>query len=145
MAEANNIDVNLMSFGHAFGVPKQVDLCYSVRQFQETNIENFHQYDGRHKRVQNELLNLPEYDDLLKRISAELPKYIEKHQTNPITIAVGCEQGRHRSVAVIERLAELFGSTYNVQITHRDLHRTKSEKDRKRERTKNRDQKYFAD
>jgi UPF0042 nucleotide-binding protein len=145
MAEAKDIDVNLMSFGHSHGVPKQVDLFYSVRHFPETNVENYQQYDGRHKRIQNELLNLPEYEDLLKTITADLMKYIEEYHTNPIKIAVGCEHGRHRSVAVIERIAELLGSTYNVQITHRDLQRTKSEKNRQRERTKNRDRKYSPD
>jgi len=142
MAEAKDIDINLFSFGHSFGVPKQVDLFYSVRHFPTTNVENYQQYDGRHKRIQNELLNLPEYEDLLKTINEDLMKYIQEHHTNPIKVAVGCEQGRHRSVAVIERLAELLGNTYNVQVNHRDLQRTKSEKNRQRERTKNRDRKY---
>ncbi len=142
MTESKNININLLSFGHSFGIPKQVDLLYSIRDFPVTNVENYQQYDGRHKRIQNELLNLTEYEEILKTIPEQLLKYIQEHQTNSITIAVGCEQGRHRSVAVIERLAELLSSTYNVQINHRDLQRTKSEKTRQKERTKNRDKKY---
>ena len=142
MAQVEDIKIKLFSFGHSFGVPKKVDLLYSVRHFPATNVENYQQYDGRHKRIQNELLNLPEYEDILKTIPEQLMNFIHEHNKNSITLAVGCEQGRHRSVAVVERLAELLGVNYNVEINHRDLQRTGFDKNKQKERTKNRDRKY---
>lgn len=138
MAQNETIHLNLFSFGHSFGVPKNADLLYSIRHLPTTNVENYQRYDGRHKRIQNELLNLPEYEELIQTITEQL----SKHQTNSISIAVGCEEGQHRSVAVIERLGELLGTKYTIEIHHRDLQRTKSEKNRQRERTTNRDRKY---
>ncbi len=142
MAQAQDINIKLFSFGHSYGVPKKVDLLYSVRHFPATNVENYQQYDGRHKRIQNELLHLPEYEDILKTIPEQLMNFIHEHNKTSVTVAVGCEQGRHRSVAIVERLAELLGVTYNVEVNHRDLQRTGYDKTKQRERTKNRDRKY---
>jgi UPF0042 nucleotide-binding protein len=142
MAQTQDINIKLFSFGHAFGVPKKVDLLYSVRHFPTTNVENYQQYDGRHKRIQDELLHLTEYEDIIKTIIEQLTNFINEHKKDSITLAVGCEQGRHRSVAVVERLAELLGVTYNVEVNHRDLKRTSYDKIKQRERTKNRDRKY---
>jgi UPF0042 nucleotide-binding protein len=142
MAQPEDINIKLFSFGHSFGVPKNIDLLYSVRHFPATDVESYQKYDGRHKRIQNELLHLPEYEDILKTITEQLMNFLDGHKTNSITVAVGCEQGRHRSVAVIERLAELLGVTYNVEVNHRDLPRMGYDKKKQRERTQNRDRKY---
>jgi UPF0042 nucleotide-binding protein len=37
------------------------------------------------------------------------------------TVAVGCTGGRHRSVAVVERLAEDLSSRFRVEVSHRDV------------------------
>jgi len=37
------------------------------------------------------------------------------------TVAVGCTGGRHRSVAVAERLAEELSSRFRVEVSHRDV------------------------
>ena len=142
MAQAQDINIKLLSFGHCFGLPKKVDLLYSIRHFPGTNVENYQQYDGRHKRIQNELLNSTEYEDLLKTITEDLMNLIHEHKQFSITVAVGCERGRHRSVAMVERLAEVLGTTHNVGVNHRDLQRTKDDKKKRNERTKNRDRKY---
>ena len=137
-----SIRIHLFSFGHSFGVPKNVDLIYSVRHFPETNIENYQQYDGRHSRIQNELLHLTEYKDLIQTIIEQVKTYIQEHNQTSIEVAVGCERGRHRSVAVVERLAELLGESYSIEIDHRDLKRTEHDKNKQKQRMKNRDEKY---
>ncbi|CAF3526711.1 unnamed protein product [Adineta steineri] len=142
MVEAEDITIELISFGHSFGVSQNIDLLYSVRHFPTTNVENYQQYDGRHKRIQNELLNLVEYEDIIRMITEQLSIFIHNQKKNSIKLAVGCEQGQHRSVAVIERLAELLKVTYNVEVNHRDLQRTRYDKKKQKERTKNRDKKY---
>jgi len=50
-----------------------------------------------------------------------LPSY-RREGKSYLTIAIGCTGGRHRSVALVELLAEWLGSTnYDVRISHRDL------------------------
>ena len=39
------------------------------------------------------------------------------------TVAVGCTGGRHRSVAVAERLAEELSGRFAVEVVHRDVER----------------------
>ncbi|CAF1533362.1 unnamed protein product [Adineta steineri] len=48
--DIEDITIELISFG----VPQNIDLLYSVRHFPTANVENYQQYDGRHKRIQNE-------------------------------------------------------------------------------------------
>ncbi|CAF3187029.1 unnamed protein product [Rotaria socialis] len=96
MAQVEDINIKLFSFGHSFGVPIDVDLLFSIRHLPVTNVENYQQYDGRHQRIQNELLHLAEYEGFLETIIEQLKNFINEHNKNSITIAVGCEQGRHR-------------------------------------------------
>ncbi|CAF1462988.1 unnamed protein product [Adineta steineri] len=36
-----DITIELISFGHSFGVPQNIDLLYSVRHFPTINVENY--------------------------------------------------------------------------------------------------------
>ncbi len=68
MTQTPDIIIKLFSFVHSFGAPKTVDLLYSLEYFSATNVENYQRYYGRPKRIQNELLHLTEYEDILKMI-----------------------------------------------------------------------------
>lgn len=140
--EESGSSIKLFSFGHTFGVPKNTDLMFSVRHLPATNVDNHQQYDGRHKRIQNELLQLPEYESILQTISEQIRNFISDHKQSCMSVAVGCEQGQHRSVAIVERLAEQLGETHRVEVTHRDLQRTRFNKTKQRERATHRDMKY---
>ena len=140
-----NVQINLMSFGHSFGVPKHADLLYSVRHLQTSDMENHREYDGRHARLQNELLSYPEYVAMLKTIKEQVISFIPNFKGDSMTVAIGCQQGQHRSVALVELLAEQLNDTCQVQIAHRDLQRTRFDKKKQRERVENRDRKYAMD
>lgn len=142
MTQVQGVSIKLLSFGHCFGVPEDIDLLYSVRHFPTAGVENHQQYDGRHKRIQSELLQMMQYEDLIKMIIEQIAHFPEKPDKHNVIVAIGCDQGRHRSVAIVERLAELLRISYNVEINHRDLQRTGYDKKKKRERTANRDKKY---
>jgi UPF0042 nucleotide-binding protein len=50
-----------------------------------------------------------------------LPAF-EREQRGYLTIAVGCTGGQHRSVYMVQRLADYFaGQKLNTQIRHREL------------------------
>ena len=58
--------------------------------------------------------------DLLEYV---LPRYLTEHRAY-LTIGIGCTGGRHRSVAMVERLARrLQGADWNVRKIHRDIAR----------------------
>jgi UPF0042 nucleotide-binding protein len=49
----------------------------------------------------------------------------EREPRSYLTIAIGCTGGRHRSVAVAERLQEgLAAMSYDVALKHRDIHKS---------------------
>jgi RNase adapter protein RapZ len=50
-----------------------------------------------------------------------LPRF-EAEQRSYVTTCIGCTGGRHRSVYIVERLAEAFRATRdNVMTFHREL------------------------
>ena len=67
----------------------------------------------------------PDFDEFLDHLGSMLdillPRY-EKEGKSYLTIAIGCTGGRHRSVYVARRLAELFENRGRpVTLHHRDL------------------------
>ena len=60
-------------------------------------------------------------DDIASFLLRWLPFYIRDNRA-ALTIAIGCTGGQHRSVYIVEELAERFGSEQQVLIRHRDLH-----------------------
>ena len=62
-------------------------------------------------------------DQLLNMLDLLIPAYREEGKSY-LSVAIGCTGGRHRSVAVAERLAsELREGGHRPRVTHRDLHR----------------------
>ena len=60
-------------------------------------------------------------DDIRDFIGNWLPKF-EQANRNYLTIAIGCTGGQHRSVYMVDRLANLFQQQRdNVLIRHREL------------------------
>ncbi|CAF3903235.1 unnamed protein product, partial [Rotaria sp. Silwood1] len=101
ITQAQAIHIKLFSFSHSLDIRKTVDSLCSVDHFPVPNVNNYQQYDGRHKEIQNKLLNLTQYQDLIKTIIEQLTNFIQEHIKTCITLAIGCEQGRHRSVATV--------------------------------------------
>jgi RNase adapter protein RapZ len=69
----------------------------------------------------------PDYEEFYKRlydfVSYVLPGY-QKEMKSYLTIGIGCTGGRHRSVAIAQRLADdLDTAGYAVEIVHRDFRR----------------------
>jgi len=62
------------------------------------------------------------YDRLIPLLDYLLPSY-ELEGKAHLTVGVGCTGGRHRSVVVAQRLAELYGEgdRYLIDIVHRDI------------------------
>ncbi|MDW8016718.1 MAG: RNase adapter RapZ [Thermus sp.] len=124
LGEEQGFVLRLLSFGFKWGPPQEADLVLDVRP--QPN---------------------PHYDPLLKPktgLDPEVRAYVfrEEHEAYYrallavaglaaegarregrafYTVAVGCTGGRHRSVAVAERLAEELSGRFAVEVSHRDV------------------------
>jgi UPF0042 nucleotide-binding protein len=59
-------------------------------------------------------------DDIASFLLRWLPSFMGDNRA-ALTIAIGCTGGQHRSVYIVEELAQRFGSEQQVLIRHRDL------------------------
>ncbi len=66
----------------------------------------------------------PGVERLVRSIAAAARAFLDGPQPGPVTIAVGCVGGRHRSVVIADEVASrLRGLGTPVTVTHRDMHR----------------------
>ena len=121
--------LTIMSFGFKHGPPRDEDLVFDVRflpnPHYETELRELTgldpevvDYIGRDGRLQ-EL-----YDRLDPLLDFLLPQYVDEGKAH-LVIAVGCTGGRHRSVAIAERLGARYGDRpdLEVAVVHRDIDR----------------------
>jgi UPF0042 nucleotide-binding protein len=118
--------VSLVSFGFKHGAPAGADLVFDVRF-----LPNPYYVDGLRERAGTEAAVFDyldaqrDFGELVDRLSGLLtfllPRYRQENRSY-VTVAVGCTGGRHRSVAVCERLAgRLEAEGWSVDVRHRDL------------------------
>lgn len=125
-AAADLLTVALLSFGYKFGVPTDADMILDARCL--TNpffVEELRPHSGRDVEVSEFIFARAEAREFLARaeglLQFALPLYRREGKTY-FTVAIGCTGGRHRSVALVERLApSLDRQGYRVQVRHRDL------------------------
>ena len=120
--------VSLVSFGFKHGIPYGTDLLFDVRFLSNPHfVPGLREQTGRDPAVQEYLERQPEYGELVERLAALLlyllPGYRRENRSY-LSIAVGCTGGRHRSVAVCERLRmELDAAGWPARVIHRDISR----------------------
>ena len=122
------LQVNLVSFGYKFGLPPDADIVLDVRYLPNPYyVQELSHLDGCDPQVSAFVFRSELTHQFLARawglLEFLLPHYLNEGRTH-LTVAVGCTGGRHRSVAIIARLAELFSTTpHSVRVGHRDLGR----------------------
>ena len=122
--------VEVMSFGFKYGVPIDADIIWDVRFLPNPHyIPELRPQTGMDAPVYDYVMKQPEtqafYSKLIDVIEFCLPGY-KKEGKSSVTIAIGCTGGRHRSVAIAERIANhLKTDNYAVNISHRDYMKKK--------------------
>ncbi|MDH3974390.1 MAG: RNase adapter RapZ [Deltaproteobacteria bacterium] len=128
LASSENMVLNLASFGFKYGILYEADIIMDARFLPNPNfIESMKDLTGEEKVVSDYVLTSEKGKAFMVRFAALLdfliPQYM-KEGKKYLTIAVGCTGGRHRSVAIIERLGLDFrDGDYTLKITHRDKDR----------------------
>jgi UPF0042 nucleotide-binding protein len=117
--------IAVMSFSYRRGLPREADLVFDVRFLRNPHyVPELKPLTGRDKPVVDYIAGDPDYEPFIGRLEAMigplLPRF-DAEGKSYLTIAVGCTGGRHRSMAVAERLAAwLRGAGRSVTLMHRD-------------------------
>jgi RNase adaptor protein for sRNA GlmZ degradation len=126
--EMSGNEIKLISFGARYGPPKMADLVISVAHFENPPRELRAKMDGLSSRLQSEFYGHPTFPSNYEKVLSEVLDFIAKNgNKRTLTIAVGCEEGKHRSVAVIEKLlidlkTEIDEGKWEEMTTyHRDI------------------------
>src|SRR5262245_33922698 len=125
---ADQLTVLLVSFGYKFGVPRDVDLVLDARFLANPFfVDELRPQTGCDPAVAAYVLDRPEAREFLRLTEAlldyTLPLY-RREGRSYLTLAIGCTGGRHRSVALAERLGQdLERRGCHVQVQHRDMRR----------------------
>lgn len=113
------------SFAFKHGVPRDADFVFDVRVLPNPYyIRELRPHSGRDAPVADYLNAQPEAAEMLDMIEAFLRRWLpafEDDQRSYLTVAVGCTGGQHRSVYVVELLAERFRSRAATLVRHREL------------------------
>lgn len=125
-AEGAPLNVQIISFGHKFGVPRQVDLLFDVRHLPNPYfVSELRNLPGSHRNVVKFLEKQKEVKETARRF-ADLLDYLlplyKREGKSYLTIGVGCTGGRHRSVMLANSLAKSISKDgIEVSVVHRDV------------------------
>ncbi|HEY0657361.1 MAG TPA: RNase adapter RapZ [Pyrinomonadaceae bacterium] len=124
--EGSPLHVQLVSFGHKYGVPREVDLLFDVRHLPNPYFDkDLKHLPGSDPKVTKFLEKEEDVKETVNRftdlLAYLLPLY-RREGKSYLTIGVGCTGGRHRSVMVANRLGENFKKKdYEITVVHRDV------------------------
>ena len=124
----DSVRLVLSSFGYKHGRPLDVDIVWDCRFLPNPHwVEDLRPQSGLDPEIQDYVLNrdLTRHfiDHLTAILELLLPAYGEEGKSY-LTVAFGCTGGRHRSVAVAERVARrLADRGWRPKVSHRDINR----------------------
>jgi len=128
-ADAPGVQVTIVSFGFKYGLPADADLVADMRFLPNPFwIPELKSLNGLDAEVSAFVLGAEGATDFVESYARALRPVLAGYQRENkrhATIAIGCTGGKHRSVAISERLATLLRAEPGVAVSvkHRDLGR----------------------
>ncbi|GAA4669516.1 RNase adapter RapZ [Streptomyces chumphonensis] len=126
--EEPELRATVMSFGYKYGLPVDADLVADCRFLPNPHwVPELRPFTGTSPEVADYVFDQPGAKEFLDRY-AELLQLIatgyRREGKRYVTIAIGCTGGKHRSVAVSERLGRrLSAEGVETVVVHRDMGR----------------------
>lgn len=120
------LSIQLLSFGFKNGTPVDADYVFDVRCLPNPHWEpSLRNFNGRDPEI---VAWLEKHADVSKMLS-DIRQFLEhwlpiyrKQDRAYVTIAIGCTGGQHRSVYMVDQLADIFRSRFDPLIVkHREL------------------------
>jgi UPF0042 nucleotide-binding protein len=118
--------VQVLSFGHKFGNPGDLELLFDVRHLPNPHfVPELKRLSGHDSRVVKYLRSHDEVKETLQRftdlLTYLLPLY-KREGKSYVSVGIGCTGGRHRSVMVANALARaLRRAGFDAHAAHRDV------------------------
>ena len=120
------LQIEIQSFGYKYGLPQDADLVFDARllpnPYWRTELRPL---TGRDKELQAFLAGEPATGAYLGEVEQLLQSWIPGYRNEGrsyLTVAIGCTGGQHRSVYLVEQIAErLSQNGYNCIVNHREL------------------------
>jgi UPF0042 nucleotide-binding protein len=128
--EGTPMRVQVLSFGHKYGGPRDLDLLFDVRHLPNPYfVPDLREFSGKDRRIIQYLNQQPEVDETLRRF-ADLLDYLlplyKREGKSYVTVGIGCTGGRHRSVMIADALARrLRKSGFEATAVHRDINQVR--------------------
>jgi RNase adapter protein RapZ len=120
--------VTVITFGFKYSLPYNLDLLFDVRFLPNPHfVEDLRPKTGLDPEVIEYLRQQEGYEEFYAKlrdfVEYVLPGY-RKEMKSYLTIGIGCTGGKHRSVAIGQRLSDdLEAAGYSVETVHRDYKR----------------------
>ena len=124
-AAPEQLNLVFQSFAFKRGIPVDADYVFDVRMLPNPHYEpELRELTGRDGPVAAFLRQQPEVALMRSHIEQFLEHWLDflaNNHRSYVTVAIGCTGGQHRSVYLVERLAETFGQRWPTLRRHREL------------------------
>ena len=119
---AGKLSITFESFGFKHGIPGDADFVFDARAlpnpYWEPGLRNLTGRDADVIRFLENHTNVAKLiADIVTFVRGRVPEY-QASNRGYLTVAVGCTGGQHRSVYIVDRLAEVFAAEF-PQVTAR--------------------------
>lgn len=126
VVEGTPLRVRIVSFGHKYGNPRDMDILFDVRHLPNPYFDrSLKEFTGEDRKVIAFLDKHSEVKETISRFSdllTYLLPFYKLEGKSYLTIGIGCTGGKHRSVMVANRLGKnLKEDGYDVSVNHRDM------------------------
>jgi UPF0042 nucleotide-binding protein len=122
---ATQLTLVFESFAFKRGVPVDADYVFDVRMLPNPHYESgLRHLTGKDSEVVNYLQAHAEVDDMFRHIEQFIAHWLQalvRDHRSYVTVAIGCTGGQHRSVYLVERLAQAFSANWVTLKRHREL------------------------
>jgi len=122
----NRLSLQFESFGYKHGLPSDADFVFDVRCLPNPHwIPDLRALSGKDKPVADYLgsheVVEQMFEDIRQFLNRWLPQF-EADNRSYVTVAIGCTGGQHRSVYLVERLAQHFRPhKWRILVRHHEL------------------------
>lgn len=123
LGETRPFVLRLISFGFKWGPPQVADLILDARALPNPHwVDGLRPLTGLQEEVAAHVFSAgDDYYQALKKTVEMAAAAARDAGRSGYTAAIGCTGGRHRSVAVAERLAGELADVFEVEVEHRDV------------------------
>jgi RNase adapter protein RapZ len=126
-SESSRLRLNIVSFGFKYGTPADADMVIDSRFIANPHWrEELRAQTGNDEAVRDYVFDQEGVEEFLEHYLLALKPVLAGYQRENkrfVTIAIGCTGGKHRSVAIANRVAAELQEQGRVVVRHRDLGR----------------------